>query len=103
MFHVAKDEIKFEIRDIQGSAPYVIIRYILEKAKKYQKKIIILLKFNLEKMIDTKELVEIIRPYEKLMKHLVIKVPVCFYINHKMQISKKFSYLKDSFRYIETL
>jgi hypothetical protein len=62
-----------------------------------------MLKFSLEKMIDTKELVDIIRPYEKILKHLIIKVPVCFYINHKMQISKKFGHLKDCFRYIEIL
>ena len=67
-----------------GTAPYVVIRYILEKAKKHQKQIILTLKFSLEKMIDTKELVDIIRPYEKILKHLIIKVPVCFYINHKM-------------------
>lgn len=61
------------------------------------------MKFNLEKMIDTKELVDILRPYEHLVKNLIIKVPLCFYINQRMLVSKKFSFLKDSFRFIETL
>lgn len=54
-------------------------------------------------MIDTKELVDILRPYESLVKNLIIKVPLCFYINQRMLVSKKFSFLKESFRYIETL
>jgi hypothetical protein len=84
MFHIARDSIRLDIRDITGSAPYVVIRYILDKARKHKKEITLMLRFSLEKMIDTKELVDIIRPYERILKHLIIKIPVCFYINHKM-------------------
>lgn len=32
MFHLSRDGILFDIRDITGSAPFVILRYILNKA-----------------------------------------------------------------------
>ena len=103
MFHSSNSTILFDVRDLSGSAPFVVLRYILNKVEKYNRELSIMLKFHLEKMIDTKELVDILRPYEKLVKNLIIKVPLCFYINQRMLVSKKFSFLKESFRYIETL
>jgi hypothetical protein len=31
IFHLSKDAILFDIRDVTGSAPFVILRYILNK------------------------------------------------------------------------
>jgi hypothetical protein len=64
MFKLARDTIIFTILDIQGSAPYTVMRYILAKAKKHKVSVTIYLRFNLEKPIDTYELVHILRPYE---------------------------------------
>ena len=62
-----------------------------------------MLRFNHEKLIDTKELVNIVKPYERIITNLAIKVPICFYINQRMCIQKKFTHLEESFKNIDTL
>lgn len=92
-----------DVCDCSGSTPHTVIRYLLQKAKKYEIDVKMILRFNLEKIIDTKEICDVVKPYEAIIKYMVIKVPICFYINQRMIISKKFQYLKDQFRHIEYL
>jgi len=65
MFRLINGNLQFDVHNMSGSAPYTVMRYIMAKAKKHKVPVTILLRFNLEKVIDTCELVEILRPYEQ--------------------------------------
>ena len=64
MFRLVNGKLRFDIQNISGSAPYTVMRYVLAKAKKHKVPVTVLLRFNLEKVIDTRELVDILMPYE---------------------------------------